>query len=52
MNAQVVCDANIVTSRGPGTAIEFALVLVAKLYGEEHAARVGAPMVLREGLVA
>ena len=52
VTARVVCDGNIVTSRGPGTAIEFALVLVSKLYGDEHAARVGAPMVLREILVA
>lgn len=46
VTASVVSDGNIVTSRGPGTAIEFALVLVSKLYGEGKAAQVGAPMVL------
>mmetsp|Transcript_15375 Transcript_15375/g.18870 ORF Transcript_15375/g.18870 Transcript_15375/m.18870 type:complete len:227 (+) Transcript_15375:24-704(+) len=31
----VVVDANIVTSRGPGTSLKFALALVEKLYGPE-----------------
>ena len=46
INNRVVVDGNCVTSRGPGTALEFALQLVALLYGEEKAKEVGAPMVL------
>lgn len=30
---RVVVDGNLVTSRGPGTSIEFALVIVEKLFG-------------------
>jgi 4-methyl-5(b-hydroxyethyl)-thiazole monophosphate biosynthesis len=43
---RVVVDGNCVTSRGPGTAMEFALELVALLYGDAKAAEVGEPMVL------
>ena len=43
---RVVCDGKLITSRGPGTALEFALALVALLCGPEHAAAVAAPMVL------
>ncbi len=43
---RVVVDARCVTSRGPGTALEFALRLVALLCGEEKAHEVAAPMVL------
>ncbi|MFZ5802410.1 MAG: DJ-1 family glyoxalase III [Candidatus Omnitrophota bacterium] len=42
----VVVDGNLVTSRGPGTALEFALKLAAKICGEEKAA------VLRKDMVA
>ena len=44
--SRVVVDGNCVTSRGPGTALEFALKLVELLYGEEKAAEVAAPMVM------
>jgi protein DJ-1 len=42
----VVEDGNLVTSRGPGTAFEFALALVAKLVGERAADGLRGPMVL------
>ena len=45
-NARVVIDGDMITSRGPGTAIEFALALVEKLFGPEKAKEVAAPMVL------
>ena len=35
MNLRVVVNRNAVTSRGPETAIEFALGLVERLYGKE-----------------
>jgi 4-methyl-5(b-hydroxyethyl)-thiazole monophosphate biosynthesis len=34
---RVVCDNNIITSQGPGTALEFALAIVEKLLGKEKA---------------
>jgi protein deglycase len=46
IESRVVVDGNCITSRGPGTALEFALALVEILYGEEKAKEVGAPMVL------
>lgn len=39
----------VVTSRGPGTAIEFSLALVSLLFGPEKAAEVAAPMVVHDG---
>jgi 4-methyl-5(b-hydroxyethyl)-thiazole monophosphate biosynthesis len=36
-----------VTSRGPGTAIEFALKLVELLFGREKAEEVAGPMLVR-----
>lgn len=44
LESRVVADGNCVTSRGPGTAIEFALKLVELLYGPEKAAEVARPM--------
>jgi hypothetical protein len=43
----VVVDGNVITSRGPGTAIEFSLAMVEMLYGEAKAKEVAAPMVRR-----
>jgi 4-methyl-5(b-hydroxyethyl)-thiazole monophosphate biosynthesis len=44
--SRTVVDGNCITSRGPGTAIEFALKLVEVLYGVDKMMEVGAPMVL------
>ncbi|MDR1745011.1 MAG: DJ-1/PfpI family protein [Planctomycetota bacterium] len=44
---RVVVDGNIVTSRGPGTALEFALVLAGKLAGEDAAARIARDMIVK-----
>jgi 4-methyl-5(b-hydroxyethyl)-thiazole monophosphate biosynthesis len=43
---RVVVDGNCVTSRGPGTAMEFALKLVELLFGKAKRDEVAAPMVL------
>jgi 4-methyl-5(b-hydroxyethyl)-thiazole monophosphate biosynthesis len=47
VDSRVVVDGNCVTSRGPGTAIEFALKLVELLYGRKKAAEVAAPMLVK-----
>lgn len=39
----------VITSRGPGTAIEFSLALVALIFGSEKAAEVAGPMVVHDG---
>ena len=44
--ANVVEDGGLITSRGPGTAFEFALALVARLCGRDAAERLRAPMML------
>jgi 4-methyl-5(b-hydroxyethyl)-thiazole monophosphate biosynthesis len=44
--APVVVDGNCVTSRGPGTAMAFALELVAMLFGESVRKAVADPMVI------
>ena len=46
VDRRVVVDQNLVTSRGPGTAIEFALKLVELLYGPEKADEVAEPMLV------
>lgn len=48
-SARVVVDGSVVTSRGPGTAFEFALCLVERLFGREKAEEVAGPMVMAEG---
>ena len=45
--ATVVEDDNLITSRGPGTAFEFALTLVEKLCGSEKRSEVAGPMLLK-----
>ena len=39
-------DGNLITSRGPGTALEFALALVGELYGKSKENEVAGPMVM------
>jgi transcriptional regulator GlxA family with amidase domain len=46
---RVVADGPLTTSRGPGTAFEFALALVGQLYGDEKMREVAGPMVMAEG---
>lgn len=46
---RVVKSDNLVTSRGPGTAMEFALQLVASLYGFDKAKEVAKATVPFEG---
>jgi len=46
IDSRVVVDGTCVTSRGPGTALEFAIKLVELLYGEEKAKEVAEPMLL------
>lgn len=44
---RVVVDGNLVTSQGPGTAVEFALKLVEMLFGPEKAAEVNSGVLAR-----
>jgi len=44
---RVVVDGNCITSRGPGTAIEFALALIEVLYGAEKAREIGQQMLVK-----
>ena len=46
----MVVDGKTVTSRGPGTSLEFALSLVSQLYGKQKADEVAGPMVISKGL--
>jgi 4-methyl-5(b-hydroxyethyl)-thiazole monophosphate biosynthesis len=52
VSARVVMDGNVVTSRGPGTALEFSLALVSVLFGEDKAREVAGPMVMQPGEAA
>jgi 4-methyl-5(b-hydroxyethyl)-thiazole monophosphate biosynthesis len=45
---RVVMDKGVMTSRGPGTAFEFALSLVSYLFGDEKMNEVAGPMVLHD----
>ena len=51
INTRVVVSGKTVTSRGPGTSLEFALTLVRCLFGDAKADEVAKPMVISEGLV-
>ena len=44
MPERVVCDGNVLTSRGPGTALEFSLEIAAKLAGPKEAERLASAM--------
>jgi 4-methyl-5(b-hydroxyethyl)-thiazole monophosphate biosynthesis len=44
VESRVVLDGNCITSRGPGTALEFALKLVELLFGKQKAEEVARPM--------
>lgn len=44
---RVVVDGNIITSRGPGTAVEFGLVLAAQLMGADAADEVAKAMLVK-----
>ncbi|KAL4204599.1 hypothetical protein AMTRI_Chr01g132790 [Amborella trichopoda] len=46
VKSRVQQDGRVVTSRGPGTAMEFSLLLVEQLYGKEKAEEVADPMIL------
>ncbi|KAI5662419.1 hypothetical protein M9H77_21742 [Catharanthus roseus] len=45
--SRVEQDGKVVTSRGPGTALEYSLALVEHLFGKEKANEVSAPLVMR-----
>lgn len=45
MESRVQIDGKCVTSRGPGTAMEYSVILVEQLYGKEKANEVAGPMV-------
>ena len=48
VSSRVVVDGTLTTSRGPGTAFEFALSLVKQMYGEEAVRKVAGPMVMHD----
>ncbi|KAF6136810.1 hypothetical protein GIB67_030095 [Kingdonia uniflora] len=47
VESRVQHDGQAITSRGPGTTMEFSLALVEKLFGKEKAKEVDGPMVRR-----
>lgn len=46
VDSRVVVDGNLISSRAPGTALEFALKLVEKLYNTQKAKEVGEKMLV------
>lgn len=49
-NKAVVSDDNIITSQGPGTAIEFALAIVARLTGRHTAEAIARDMLVQDAV--
>lgn len=45
VESRVQLDGIVVTSRGPGTTMEFAVALIEQLYGKEKANEVSGPLV-------
>jgi len=45
---RVVVDGNLITSRSPGTSLEFALAIVEKLVGKEKATEIAKGVLLKE----
>ena len=43
---RVVIDGTLITSRGPGTAFEFAFAIVESLVGREKVAEISKPMLV------
>ncbi len=47
VDQRVIVDGNCITSRGPGTVLEFAIKLVELLYDREKALKVSGPMLIK-----
>lgn len=47
VESRVQQDGNVVTSRGPGTAMEYSVALVEQLYGKQKADEVAGPLIMR-----
>jgi 4-methyl-5(b-hydroxyethyl)-thiazole monophosphate biosynthesis len=47
-NDRVVCDGNVLTSRGPGTAMEFALIIAEMFAGQSKADELRKQMLVRQ----
>lgn len=45
VESRVQLDGMVVTSRGPGTTMEFAVALIEQLYGKEKADEISGPLV-------
>ena len=50
VESRVQVDGKVVTSRGPGTTMEYAVALVEQLYGKEKAQEVSGPLVWSSSL--
>lgn len=48
VESRVQLDGRVVTSRAPGTTMEFAVALVEQLYGKEKADEVAGPLVSKD----